>query len=141
MEKIKKFFQKHDLLARYLGMELLEVGPGRAVARMPIREEHLNGVRTVHGGALFSLADFTFAAACNSYGNIAVAIQASISFVRAVSTGVLTAVASEVAAEKALGNYEVRITDETGELVAIFHGVAYRKRDSLIDTFGQNDHD
>ncbi len=136
MEQIKKFFQEHDLLARYLGMELVEVGKGSAVARMEIKEEHLNGVRTIHGGALFSLADFAFAAACNSHGNIAVAIQASISFIRAVSTGMLTAVATEVSAEKALGNYEVKITDEKGDLVAIFHGVAYRKRESLLETFG-----
>lgn len=136
MEQIKKFFQEHDLLARYLGIELLEVGKGSAVARMEIKEEHLNGVRTVHGGALFSLADFAFAAACNSHGNIAVAAQASISFIRAASSGTIQAVAKEVSAEKSLGFYDIQITDEKGDLIAVFHGVAYRKRDSLLETFG-----
>lgn len=136
MEQIKKFFSEHDLLARYLGIELLELGKGSAVARMEIKEEHLNSVRTVHGGALFSLADFAFAAACNSHGNIAVAVQASISFMRAASSGVLKAVASEISAEKSLGFYDIKITDEKGDLIAVFHGVAYRKRDSLLETFG-----
>lgn len=136
MEQIKTFFSEHDLLARYLGIELLELGKGSAVARMEIKEEHLNSVRTVHGGALFSLADFAFAAACNSHGNIAVAVQASISFMRAASSGVLKAVASEISAEKSLGFYDIKITDEKGDLIAVFHGVAYRKRDSLLETFG-----
>lgn len=136
MEQIRKFFSEHDLLARYLGIELLELGKGSAVARMEIKEEHLNSVRTVHGGALFSLADFAFAAACNSHGNIAVAVQASISFMRAASSGVLKAVASEISAEKSLGFYDIKITDEKGDLIAVFHGVAYRKRDSLLETFG-----
>ncbi len=136
MEQIKKFFSEHDKLARYLGIELLDVGKGSAVARMTIKEEHLNGVRTVHGGALFSLADFAFAAACNSHGNIAVAAQASISYIHAASTGVLQAVATEVSAEKSLGFYDIKITDEQENLIAVFHGVAYRKRDSLLETFG-----
>lgn len=135
-EKIREFFRDHDLLARHLGIELLEVSAGGAVARMEIREEHLNGVRSVHGGALFTLADFAFAAACNSHGNIAVAIQASISYIKAVQQGVLTAVATEVSAEKSLGYYQIDITQEDGELIATFQGLAYRRRESLLESFG-----
>ena len=138
MEALKEFFQTHDLLARHLGIELLEISPGGAVCRMEIKDIHLNGVRTVHGGALFSLADFTFAAACNSHGNIAVAVQASISFIKGVGEGVvLIATANEIHAEKALGNYEVRVSTEEGDLVALFHGMAYRRKESLLETFGE----
>ena len=74
MEQIKQFFSDNDQLAKSLGTELLEVSPGYAKGRITIRKEHLNGVNITHGGTIFSLADFTFAAASNSHGTIAVAL-------------------------------------------------------------------
>jgi len=56
---IKKCFER-DRFARYVGVELVEVSEGKAVARMKIREHHLNGVGIVHGAAIFSLADLAF---------------------------------------------------------------------------------
>jgi acyl-CoA thioesterase len=136
MDQILNFFKEHDRLAQHLGIELLEVHPGKAKAQMLIRPHHLNGVRTVHGGAIFTLADFAFAVACNSHGNIAVAVHVDISFLKAATQGVLTAQAKEISAEKSLGQYEVRITDDQNNLVALFQGLAYRKRESLLETFG-----
>jgi len=131
MEKIKKFFQREDLLARHLGIELLDVGPGTARAGMKIQPCHLNGVRVVHGGAIFSLADFAFAAASNSHGTISVAANVNISFVKAARTGSLYAQARELSRTRKLSNYAIDVTDEQGNLIAVFNGLAYRKEDSL----------
>ena len=76
MERVRKNFCERDQLARHLGMELIELSPGHAIARMEIKPFHLNGADSVHGGAIFSLADFAFAAACNTHGTLAVAINA-----------------------------------------------------------------
>ena len=60
MEQIKNFFKK-DHFAAHNGIEIVKISPGKAKSRMQVEEQHLNGVNTVHGGALFTLAVFTFA--------------------------------------------------------------------------------
>jgi len=127
---IKKFF-KGDRFAKYLGIELVEVSMGRAVASMEVRDEHLNGISTVHGGALFTLADFAFAVAANSHGRVTVAINVSISFMKAATRGTLTATAREISLNPKIASYTVNICDDEGVLVAIFQGMAYRKRDKI----------
>ena len=132
MEKIKAFFEKEDKFARSLGIELLEISEGRARARMRLNGDHLNGVASGHGGVIFSLADFVFAAAVNSHGTIAVAINANISYIRAVREGdVLTAEAVEIAVHPRLAVCSVAITDQDGGTVATFQGTAYRKNRDL----------
>ena len=84
----------------------------------------------VHGGAVFTLADLAFAAACNSHGRVAVAIHCSISYIKAAQGDVLQAEAQEVSAGPKIGTYSIRITDGTGEIVAVFEGMAYRKKES-----------
>ena len=130
IETIKKFF-KGDRLAEYLGIELVEVSIGKAVARMEVKEEHLNGINTVHGGAIFTLADFAFAVAANSHGRVTVAINVSISFMKAATNGTLTAIANEISLNPKIATYTVNICDEDGNLIAIFQGLAYRKRDKI----------
>ncbi len=130
MEKVKEYFKK-DHFAASNGMELLDVSPGKATARMTVGENHLNAVGTIQGGAIFTLADLAFAAACNSHGTVAVAINVSISFVKAVNAGVLTAEARELSCNPRLGTYTAEVRDEKGDLVAVFQGLAYRKKDSL----------
>lgn len=129
--EIKKFFKK-DRLAEYLGVELVDVAEGEAVSKMQIKDEHLNGIGTVHGGAIFTLADFTFAVAANSHGRVTVAINASISFVKAAFSGTLTASAREVSLGPKISSYTVNVTDDDGDLIAIFQGMAYRKRDKIV---------
>jgi acyl-CoA thioesterase len=118
---------KQDKFAAHLGMELLELSRGHAKVKMLARPEHCNGLGIVHGGTIFSLADFAFAAACNSHGHPTVGINASISYVKAASPGTLFAEARELATGK-VGVCEVRITDEAGNLIATFQGLSYRKR-------------
>ena len=132
MKTIKNFFENKDQYAKHSGIELLELSQGYSKTRMEIKKHHLNGVGMVHGGAIFTLADFAFAAASNSYGTIAVALQVNISFIQAASTGdVLTAEAKEVSRHPKIGLYSIKITNKNNELIADFQGTAYRKHDAL----------
>ncbi len=132
MQKILEFFAENDHFARHCGIDLLEVKPGWAKARMKIQPIHLNGAKTVHGGAIFTLADFTFAAAANSWGQLALAINTSTVFIKSAHSGILYAEAKELSKTRQLGNYQVEITDGQ-QLIAQFQGTAYRKEVNLID--------
>jgi len=127
---LARFFGR-DRFAAGAGIRLVEVGSGRAVARMRVRPEHLNGVDVVQGGAIFTLADFAFAVACNTAGPVALAIDVSISFLAATSRGTLTATAVEAFRSSKLSRVEVEVRDGRGTRVALFHGTAYVTRDSL----------
>jgi acyl-CoA thioesterase len=132
MQEIKRFFSEHDLFARHAGIELLEVGPGSAKAIMKIAPYHFNGARTVHGGAIFTLADFAFAVASNSHGTLSMGINTSVSFVKAATIGTLYAEAREEAISPKLATYSVHVTDDDNDVVAIFQGMVYRKRESVL---------
>ena len=129
-EDMTRFFKK-DKFAEYNGIWLLEAADGHARSSMTITPNHLNGLGIVHGGAIFSLADFAFAAASNSRGNVAVAINVSISYVKSASSGMLYADARETSLNHKLGTYTIDITDEAGELLAVFQGMVYRKKEKL----------
>jgi acyl-CoA thioesterase len=126
MMDIKKFI-RNDRFASFIGIELLEAEEGRAKAKLEIREKHLNSVNIAHGGAIFSLADLAFAAASNSYGNIAVAINANISFFKASAEGVLYAEAIEISRNQKLATYNITIRNNNEEIIASFQGTVYRK--------------
>jgi len=130
METIKEFF-KNDTFAEYVGIELLEVEKGRAKAKLEIKKEHLNGVNIVHGGAIYTLADLVFAVASNSHGNVAVAISGSIAYFKAVAEGTLFAEAQEVSLNAKLATYKVSVTDAYNNMIAIFQGMVYRKKESI----------
>jgi acyl-CoA thioesterase len=126
-ERLKAFLGARDRFAALAGVELLEVSEGYGRARLLLSEHHLNGYGTAQGGAIFTLADLAFAAACNSHGTVAVGINVSISYLKAVASGVLTAEAREVAMSARLSSCTVHVTDDAGDLVAVFQGMAYRK--------------
>ncbi|CQR70942.1 Acyl-coenzyme A thioesterase PaaI [Sporomusa ovata DSM 2662] len=131
MEKVKQFFSTTDQFAKHVGLELVEAEKGYARVKMAIQPYHLNGVQTVHGGAIFTLADFTLAIASNSHGRVAMGVNATISYMKAVSTGTLFAEAQEVSLNHKLGHYLVNIYNEQHELIAAFQGMVYRKKAQL----------
>jgi acyl-CoA thioesterase len=132
MNEIMHFLSANDLFARHSGIELAEMGPGWAKTRMKIEPYHLNAARTVHGGAIFTLADFAFAAASNSHGTLAMGINTSMSFVKAATSGTLYAGAREQSRNRKLATYSVQITDDDNDVVALFQGMVYRKNESII---------
>jgi len=106
-----------------MGMELLGCSPGRAVMRMTIDERHLNGHRICHGGFIFTLADSTFAFACNSRNKSTVAAGCSIEFLKPGHLGdVLTCEGVERLLQGRHGVYDMQVTNQRGEVVAMFRG-------------------
>ena len=131
MKTIQNYFNKADAFARHNGMTITELREGYARAEMELRPYHLNGAQTVHGGALFTLADFAFGAASNSRGQVALSINSSISIFKGAKEGKLIAEAREVSNSPKLASFEVSIRTATGDLLATFQGMVYRKSVSL----------
>jgi acyl-CoA thioesterase len=112
-----------DTASSALGMELVDVGPGRARLRMPVTQSMVNGHAIAHGGLVFTLADSAFAVACNTHGVVTVASGADITFVAPARLGdVLLAEAVEQATFGRSGVTDVRVTNQDGDLVALFRG-------------------
>ena len=106
-----------------MGMELLACGPGRATMRMAVKPLHLNGHQICHGGFIFRLADSTFAFACNSHNKNAVAAGCSIEFLRPAHAGdVLTCEGVEQTLSGRHGIYDMKVSNQRGEVVAMFRG-------------------
>ncbi len=102
---------KEDDASSGLGMEIADIGPGRATLTMTVRPEMVNGQRIAHGGFIFTLADSAFAFACNSHNDRAVAAQGNITFIRPGKLGdKLVATAREISRSGRSGIYDVRVT-------------------------------
>ena len=123
-----RFFKK-DKFAGYVGIELEEMSSGSARVRCDIKEHHLNGLKCVHGGMLFTLADMAFAAAANSHGRIAVALNTTMSFLKPAGGPVIYAEAKEVSRSGRHAVYSINVTDAAGDTVAAFQGLAYVKKE------------
>lgn len=123
--KARKLLE-NDKFAAFIGIKLIEMKPGYAKAKMKINESHLNGVEIVQGGAIFTLADFAFAAASNAHGIITVATNGNISFLKASSGDELIAEAKEISSSKKIVHYHVDIYDNKKERIAQFNGTGYR---------------
>ncbi len=119
VKALNDYFHHSDSFATRLGIEIVEVGEDYAVATMPLTETHRNGMGNAHGGAIFSLADMSFAAAAHASGLFFVSAQASISFLEPGRVGPLRGRSTKVRCGKTLGIYDVRIYDADETLVAI----------------------
>jgi acyl-CoA thioesterase len=115
-----------DAASRGLGIELVEQGEGRAVTRMTIRADMVNGHAIAHGGLIFTLADTAFACACNSYGPVTVAAGADIVFVAPAREGdVLLAEAVVRARFGRSGVYDVTVR-RGADVIAEFRGRSHQ---------------
>jgi acyl-CoA thioesterase len=115
-----------DAYCDTLGIDLAVLEPGYAVTELAVTEDHLNFHGTPHGGAVYSVADAAFAAASNSRGDPAVALETNVSYLNAVDVGdVLTATAEETHVGGSTAEYEVVVTSD-GERIATFRGRVYR---------------
>ena len=116
-----------------MGIEILSCEPGRAVLRMSVRALHLNGHQICHGGFIFTLADSTFAFACNSYNKVAVAAGCSIEFLKSAKLGdVLTCEGVEQTLSGRHGIYDMRVTNQHGDTIAMFRGKSAQIQGTVI---------
>lgn len=124
---VENFFS-HDRYATYAGVKITHIETGYARAELPVSDVVLNASGSCHGGAMFTLADMAFAAAVNTHGVVTVSVNASIVFLKDVRQGTLYAEARELFDHHRLPFAEVRITDDNGDLVALFTSSGYRKK-------------
>ena len=119
----------NDPATRGLGIELREISPGRAVMAMTVRADMLNGFAICHGGFITTLADSTFAFACNSYNQLTVAAGFVVDFLAPAYVGEeLVAEALEVARAGSTGVYDVTVRNLRGERVAVLRGRSHQMR-------------
>lgn len=118
----------------FLQMELLACEPGRARLRMTVREPMLNGHQICHGGLIFTLADSTFAFACNSHNKVAVAAGCSIEFLKPAHLGdVLTCEGVEQVLQGRHGIYDMKVTNQKGEVIAMFRGKSAQIQGHIVE--------
>ena len=123
-----------DLASQSLGIELLEIGPGHARMSMTVREDMCNGHLVCHGGLIFTLADSTFAFACNSYNQNALALGCTIDFMATSRAGDVLSAAAEVRQQGSrTGVYDIVVSRQDGTAVALFRGKSYRVKGTVLD--------
>ncbi|MCX7381569.1 MAG: hydroxyphenylacetyl-CoA thioesterase PaaI [Alphaproteobacteria bacterium] len=112
-----------DPASKSLGMALEHVAPGAARLSMEVRADMVNGHGMCHGGFIFTLADSSFAFACNTYNERVVAQHCAVTFLRPARLGMrLTAVAAERTRAGRSGIYDVTVTAPDGSVIAEFRG-------------------
>jgi acyl-CoA thioesterase len=118
-----------------MGMQLIYCKPGEASMRMTIQDKHLNGHQMCHGGFIFTLADSTFAFACNSHNKAAVASAASIEFLKPAHEGdVLTCVGVEQIMSGRHGVYDMTVRNQHDQVVALFRGKSAQIQGQVVPT-------
>ena len=124
---------KDDRASRALGMQITAIAPGRATLTMTVRDDMLNGFEICHGGFMTLLADSAFAFACNSRNAVTVAAGLDVEFIASAYRGdVLTARANEVHLAGRTGLYDIEVTNQRGERVAMVRGRSHRLKDREV---------
>ena len=133
-EEIARAIWREDEASKWLGMQLEEVRPGYARLSMPVTARMVNAQKLCHGGLIVALADSSFGFAANTHNQRAVAASCAIEFLRpAAMHDRLVAEASEVARAGRSGVYDVRVTNQEGELVALFRGKSATVKGAWIE--------
>jgi acyl-CoA thioesterase len=125
-EAVRDAMWANDRASKALGMAVAEIGPGRAVLTMTVREDMLNGLDICHGGLVTTLADSAFAFACNAYNETTVASGFDVNLLAPARLGdVLTARAVELSRSGRTGVYDIAVSNQRGEAIAAFRGRSY----------------
>ncbi len=123
---------EQEPFAQFLGMKLIHMGEGTATAELDIKDHMLNAHGTVHGAIIFSLADYVFAAASNSYGKTSVGLSTNVNFMAPGKVGMrLIAKAVEEKRNNRTGWYKIRVESD-GELLATMDALVYRKNHYFV---------
>ena len=126
-ERLVGAMLERDAFSRWLGVEVVALGPATCTLRMRVRGEMLNGFGVGHGGIAYALADSALAFASNTHGTVTVSIENAIAYPAPVRAGdLLTAVAEEESAASRVAFYRVTVTNQEGAAVALFRGTVYR---------------
>jgi len=128
--KVVEKMMAEDAFSQWLGIEVADIKPGFAKLEMKVRPEMVNGFNVTHGGIAFSLADSALAFAANSYGKVALALENNISFTKKVMPGdYLTAKTEELSRGRRIAVYNISVTNQDEETVALFRGTVFRTQE------------
>ncbi len=138
-QKINEYIQR-DQFARFLGANIEVLKPGHSRVTLTVTDDMVNFHGSTHGGVIFALGDMAFAAACNSHGRTAVALNVGINFLKATHPGDrLIAEATEQTTAGTIALYDITVRDDrTGDLVAKSQDLAYRKKEWFVPKEGDN---
>ena len=117
---------ERDKFAKSIGVQVIEALPERAVCKLDINENHLNGLELVNGGVLFTIADYAMAVAANANGSSTVTLNSSIDFIKSASKGTIVAVATLVKAGRTISRYRVEVRlEENSELLVVLSATSF----------------
>ncbi len=134
-KKVVAKMMQDDLFSQWMDVKIIEVSEGYSKIKMKLRNEMINGFNVIHGGIIFSLADSAFAFACNNRNNLSVALDVTITFMKAVNVGdILTAEAKEIHNGRSTGVYLITVINQKNEIIALFKGTCFRTGKTLIKT-------
>ena len=136
--RVRETMLAEDHASRALGIDIAEVAPGRALARMRVRRDMLNGFGICHGGLITTLADTAFAYACNSANHVTVAAGVGVDFVAPAHEGdVLAALCEQRTQQARTGVYDVLVSNQHGHVVALMRGRSHRLKSRQVVPDGQ----
>jgi acyl-CoA thioesterase len=134
-ERVRDNMFATDRCAHAMGMEVTAVSPGHATVEMTVREDMLNGFGICQGGLIATLADMAFAYACNSYNELTVASGFDVDLLGPGKPGDrLTASGRVVSQGSRMGVYDIEVTNQSGERIAVFRGRSYRMKGKQVVT-------
>ena len=128
------YILSQDFFSQWMGVKLIEIRENYCLIEMPIRQEMINGLKTVHGGVTFSFAESALAFSSNNTGNVAVALNCMINFTKAVKMGdTLIAESILMADTRKTAVYDIAITNQHKIMVASFRGTVYKLDKKVTD--------
>lgn len=129
-----QYMLSQDFFSQWMGIELLDVREKYCKIQMPVKNDMINGLKTVHGGITFALADSALAFSSNNTNEAAVALNCTINFCKAVRTGeILTAESILVADTRKTGVYDITVRNQEEALIASFRGTVYKIERKVTD--------
>ncbi|SNV42542.1 Acyl-coenzyme A thioesterase PaaI [Chryseobacterium taklimakanense] len=129
-----QYMLNKDEFSKWMGIKLIEVREKYCLIEMPVKEEMINGLKTVHGGITFSLADSALAFSSNNTNDASVALNCMISFTKAVRLGdTLTAESILIADTRKTAVYDITVTNQHKVMVATFRGTVYKIDKKVTD--------
>ena len=132
-ERVRDTMFATDRAAQALGMAVSAISPGHATVTMTVREDMLNGFTICHGGLIATLADTAFAYACNSYNEATVASGFDVSLLGPGRLGDRLSASAHVVSQGArTGVYDIDVSNQSGERIAVFRGRSYRMKGKQV---------
>ena len=132
--ELAQYMLNQDFFSQWMGIKLIEVREKYCLIEMPIKQEMINGLNTVHGGITFAFADSALAFSSNNTNEASVALNCTINFTKAVKLGdTLFAESILISDTRKTGIYDISITNQDKVLVASFRGTVYKIERKVMD--------